>query len=131
MDMTEADKEERLERQKKELEFRAKKRNSRFFLFFGSIFEIAETLVVILLLWIFFALLVFRVFNLSEAASANIFSVCTFISFIGGIFLGFLIYKAMANFVIEKFNLSDKLTNELLSHYSKRFREAEKEAKKK
>ena len=131
MDMTEADKEERLERQKKELEFRAKKRNSRLFLFFGSIFEIAETLVVILLLWIFFALLVFRVFNLSEAASANIFSVCTFISFIGGIFLGFLIYKAMANFVIEKFNLSDKLTNELLSHYSKRFREAEKEAKKK
>ena len=37
MDMTEADKAERLERQKKELELRAKKRNSRLFLFFGSI----------------------------------------------------------------------------------------------
>ena len=54
MDMTDEEKAERLERQKKELELRAKKRNSRLFLFFGSIFEIVETLAVILLLIIFF-----------------------------------------------------------------------------
>ena len=36
------------EAEKKELELRAKKRNSRLFLFFGSIFEIIETLAVIL-----------------------------------------------------------------------------------
>ena len=52
MDMTETDKEERFARQKKELELRAKKRNSRLFLLAGSIFEIAETLAVILLLFI-------------------------------------------------------------------------------
>jgi hypothetical protein len=33
--------------------------------------------------------------------------------------------------VIEKFNLSDKLSNEILGHYSKRFKNAEKEALKK
>jgi ABC-type multidrug transport system permease subunit len=69
MDMTDEEKAERLERQKKELELRAKKRNSRLFLFFGSIFEIVETLAVILLLIIFFTLMVFRVFKLPETAA--------------------------------------------------------------
>lgn len=131
MDMTEADKEERFARQKKELELKAKKRNSRLFLFFGSIFEIAETLAVIFALFVFFSFLVFRVFQLQEDAARTIFQFCTIVSFIGGLFLGFMIYKTAANFVIEKFNLSDKLTNEILGHYSKRYRNAEKEAMKK
>ena len=131
MDMTEEEKAERLERQKKELELRAKKRNSRLFLFFGSIFEIAETLAVILLLFLFFSLLIFRVFNLPEASARTVFQFCTVVSFLGGLFLGFMIYKICANFVIEKFKLSDKLTNEVLGHYSKKYREAEKEALKK
>ena len=131
MDMTEADKEERLERQKKELEFRAKKRNSRIFLFFGTIFEIAETLAVILLLFIFFSFLIFRVFQLPDASARTIFQFCTIVSFLGGLFLGFLIYKNTANYIIERYNLTDKLTNEILGHYSKRYRKAQEEAKKK
>lgn len=131
MEMTEEEKQERLERQKKELELRAKKRNSRLFLFFGSLFEIVETLAVILLLFVFFSLLLFRVFQLPEAVTRTIFQFSTIVSFIGGLFLGFMIYKKAANYVIEKFNLSDKLTNEVLGHYSKRFRKAEEEALKK
>ena len=128
MDMTEEEKAERQERQKKELELRAKKRNSRLFLFFGSIFEIVETLAVILLLFLFFSLLIFKVFSLPEATARTVFQFSTVVSFIGGLFLGFIIYKGCANFVIEKFNLHDKLSNEVLGHYSKRVREAEKEA---
>ena len=131
MDMTDEEKAERLERQRKELELRAKKRNSRLFLFFGSIFEIVETLAVILLLIIFFTLMVFRVFKLPETAAGTVYQLCLIVSVIGGIFLGFMIYKNCANFVIEKFNLSDKLSNEILGHYSKRFRNSEKEALKK
>ena len=131
MDMTDEEKQERLERQKKELEIRAKKRNSRIFLLLGSIFEILETLGVILLLFVFFSFLIFRVFNLPEATARTIFQFCTIVSFIGGLFLGFMIYKTCANFVIEKFNLHDKLSNEVLGHYSKRARAAEKEAMKK
>ena len=131
MDMTEEEKQERLERQKKELELRAKKRNSRLFLFFGSIFEIVETLAVILLLFVFFSFLIFKVFNLPEATARTIFQFSTIVSFLGGLFLGFMIYKNCANFVIEKFNLHDKLSNEVLGHYSKRVRAAEKEAMKK
>ena len=131
MDMTEEEKQERLERQKKELEIRKKKRNSRIFLLLGSIFEIVETLAVILLLFVFFSFLILRVFQLPEATARTIFQFSTIVSFIGGLFLGFIIYKTCANFVIEKFNLSDKLTNEILGHYSKRYRDAQKEALKK
>ena len=131
MDMTDEEKAERLERQKKELELRAKKRNSRLFVFFGSIFEIVETLGVIVLLWIFFSFLIFRAFNLPETIAPTVFQFSTIVSFIGGLFLGFMIYKACANFVIEKFKLTDKLSNEVLGHYSKRYRNAQKEALKK
>lgn len=131
MDMTDEEKAERLERQKKELELRAKKRNSRLFLFCGSIFEIIETLAVIVLLFLFFSFLIFRVFQLPEATARTIFQFSTIVSFIGGLFLGFMIYKSCANFVIEKFNLTDKLSNEILGHYSKRYRKAQEEVLKK
>ena len=131
MDMTDEEKAERLERQKKELELRAKKRNSRLFLFIGSIFEIVETLAVIVLLFLFFSFLIFRVFQLPEATARTIFQFSTIVSFIGGLFLGFMIYKNCANFVIEKFNLTDKLSDEILGHYSKRYRKAQEEVLKK
>ena len=131
MDLTEEAKQERELRMQKELEMRAKKRNARLFLFFGSIFEIAETLGVILLLFIFFSFLIFRVFKLEGDAAKTIYQFSTIVSFIGGLFLGFVIYKTCANFVIEKFNMHDKLTNEVLGHYSKSYRAAEKEALKK
>ena len=131
MDMTDEEKAERLERQKKELELRAKKRNSRLFLFIGSIFEIVETFVVITLLIVFFSFLVLKVFKLPEAATTTIMQFSTVVSFIGGLFLGFMIYKNCANFVIEKFNLTDKLSDEILGHYSKRYRKAQEEVLKK
>ena len=127
MDMTEEEKAERLERQKKELELRNKKRNSGLFLFFGSIFEIIESLAVIMLLFVVFSLLIFKVFSLPEAVARTLFQISTIVSFFGGIVLGFIIYKAVANFVIEKFNLTEKLSKEVLGHYSKRYREAQKE----
>ena len=92
---------------------------------------IFETLLVIVGLFVFFSFLIFKVFKLPEEAARMIFQVSTIISFVGGLFLGFVIYRTCANFVIEKFNLSDKLTGEVLSHYSKKVRMAEKEALKK
>ena len=43
--------------------------------------------------------------------------------FFGGLVLGFLIYRRLMQFVIEKFNLRDKLTDEVLKHYDKQTRE--------
>ena len=50
MELTDEAKAERLERQQQELERRRKVRNSRLFLFFGTVFEILETFLVIVLL---------------------------------------------------------------------------------
>ena len=47
MELTDEAKAERLERQQQELERRRKIRNSRLFLFFGTVFEILETFLVI------------------------------------------------------------------------------------
>ena len=131
MDMTEEEKAERAQRQKLELERRAKTRNSRLFLFFGSLFEIVETLIIILLLIIFFFLLFGRVFNLPDGATATILQFSVIVSVIGGLVLGFMVYKTCARFVIEKFNLTDKLSNEVLGHYARRDKKAEEEALKK
>ena len=131
MDMTEQEKQERELRMKKEIETRNKKRNSRIFLVFGSLFEIVETLAVILLLFIFFSLLIFRVFKLNENLARTVYQFSTIVSFIGGLFAGFIIYKRCARFVIEKFNLTDKLTNEVLTHYARRDKETENQELKK
>ena len=131
MDMTEEEKAERENRRKLEIERRNKARNSRLFLLFGSVFEIVETLLVILGLFILFSFLIFKVFKLPEEAAKTIYQFCTIVSFIGGLFLGFVIYKNCANFVIEKFNLADKLSNDVLGHYSKRYRKAQSEELKK
>lgn len=127
MDMTEQEKQEREIRMQKEIELRIKKRNSRIFLVCGSAFEIIETLAVILLLFLIFSLLIFKVFKLPENLSLTVFQLSTIVSFIGGLFLGFIIYKRCARFVIEKFNLSDKLTNEVLGHYARKDKEKEEE----
>ena len=131
MDMTESDNSEREELKKLEIERRNKSRNSRWFLLLGSLFEIVETLLVILGLFILFSFLIFKVFNLPEEAAKTIYQYSTIVSFLGGLFLGFVIYKRCARFVIETFHLEDKLSNEVLGHYVKRDKAAEKEALKK
>jgi hypothetical protein len=130
MDMSELSEEEKQERIKKELEFRAKKRNSRIFLLAGSIFEIVETIALIIALFLLFIVLIIKVFHFKEQTAQTLYQISTVVSFIGGLILGFFIYRACANFVIEKFKLHDKLTDEVINHYSKRAREAQKEAMK-
>lgn len=127
MDMTEQEKQEREIRMQKEIELRIKKRNSRIFLICGSAFEIIETLAVILLLFLIFSLIIFKLLKLPESLALTVFQFSTIVSFIGGLFLGFIIYKKCARFVIEKFNLSDKLTNEVLGHYARRNKEEDAE----
>ena len=131
MDMTEEEKAERELRQKRELERRIKTRNSRIFLLLGSIFEIIVSVIIIFALIILFAFLIFRAFKLPEATAGTVLLFCFIVSVIGGLFAGFMIYKSCANFVIEKFNLYDKLSNEILGHYSKRYRKEQEEGLKK
>lgn len=117
MDYQELDEAEKERRKKEAVEFRNRKRNSNLFLFLGSLFEIVVSLIIILGLFLFFLAV------LSRILPANIFEkvypITTLISFFGGLFLGFMVYRKLAQFIIEKYNLKDKITDEVYKHYAK------------
>lgn len=114
--MQDLDEQEKARRRKEEIEFRNKKRYSNLFLFFGSIFQIAISLLIILGLWLLFAFIFFKVIG---AKNQYVFQGFTIIIFIGGLMLGFTIYKKLAQYIIEKKNLKEKLTNDVIKHYAK------------
>ncbi len=114
--MQDLDEQEKARRRKEEIEFRNKKRYSNLFLFFGSIFQIAISLLIILGLWLLFAFIFFKVIG---AQNQYVFQGFTIIIFIGGLLLGFTIYKKLAQYIIEKKNLKEKLTNDVIKHYAK------------
>ena len=114
--MQDLDEQEKARRRKEEIEFRNKKRYSNLFLFFGSIFQIAISLLIILGLWLLFAFIFFKVIR---AQNQYVFQGFTIIIFIGGLMLGFTIYKKLAQYIIEKKNLKEKLTNDVIKHYAK------------
>lgn len=117
MDYQELDEAEKERRKKEAVEFRNRKRNSNLFLFLGSLFEIVVSLIIILALFLFFLAV------LSRILPANIFEkvypITTLISFFGGLFLGFMVYRKLAQFIIEKYKLKDKITDEVYKHYAK------------
>ena len=114
--MQDLDEQEKARRRKEEIEFRNKKRYSNLFLFFGRIFQIAISLLIILGLWLLFAFIFFKVIG---AKNQYVFQGFTIIIFIGGLLLGFTIYKKLAQYIIEKKNLKEKLTNDVIKHYAK------------
>jgi len=124
----ELDEAEQERRKREEIAYRNKKRNSRLLVFFGSVFEVIETLFIVILLFIGSAALFSRI--LSAEVFTKVYSFLTIVVFFGGLVGGFLIYRVLMQFIIEKFNLRDKLTDEVLQHYDKVTREKMEEAKK-
>ena len=125
--MSDLDEKVKEQRKKDAVDYRTKKKNSNLFLFCGSIFEVVETILIIMVLFIVFSFLMFRVFNATGDIGQKIFSIMTIVIFVGGLVLGFIVYKKVLGWVIEKFKLEDKLSKEVLDHYKKRTKE-EKEA---
>lgn len=121
--MSDLDEKVKEQRKKDAVDYRTKKKNSNLFLFCGSIFEVVETILIIMVLFIVFSFLMFRVFNATGDIGQKIFSIMTIVIFVGGLVLGFIVYKKVLGWVIEKFNLEDKLSKEVLDHYKKRTKE--------
>lgn len=125
--MSDLDEKVKAQRKKDAVDYRTKKKNSNLFLFCSSIFEVVETILIIMVLFIVFSFFMFRVFNATGDLAQKIFSIMTIVIFVGGLVLGFIVHKKVLGWVIEKFNLEDKLSKEVLDHYKKRTKE-EKEA---
>jgi len=130
--MEDYDEESKAKRKKEQIEFRNKKRTSNTFMFFGTIFEIIETMAIIVILFILLAAILFKLLGLQNSqVGLTIFEIGTIVIFIGGMILGFIIYKKAIRFAIKKFNLEDKLTDEVLNHYVKKTDDEIKEELKK
>lgn len=115
------------EKKQAQIQYRTKKNFSRIFMFFACIYEIIETLLVILGLFLLITVIMFRLFGATGTTAQTVFSIMTVVIFFGGLFLGFFIYKKTLGWVIEKFKLEEKLTKEILMHYKKMTKEEREE----
>ena len=103
-----------------------KKRNfSNIFVLCASIFLIVETMIILGILMIplfaIFSHLIPR-FNNSTAIGMA-FAVTQMVFFVGGLILGFMVFRKVMNYIIRHNHLEEKLTENVLSHYLKKTKE--------
>lgn len=96
------------------------KKNTNIMVVVGSVVQIIITLAVMLALFlvlvlIFNKLIVFE----SEKALSIVNTVVLVVTFVGGFYLGYKVYAAVMRFAIKKFNLADKVHEELINRYEK------------
>lgn len=90
------------------------KHRSTIFMIVASVVEIIVTLVIMVGLYILAAWLIYKVF---KSASPLPFQIAYPLIFILGMILGFIVYKRIMRFGIDKFNLRDKLQPDIVDHY--------------
>ena len=122
MDKSELTDEEYAKRKADSIAFRNKKRYSDIFVLCASIFLILETMLILLVFMIpLFALFSYLIPRFGDSTGVlMVFEVLKMIAFIGGLILGFLIFRKVTNFVIRNKHLEDKLTENVKSHYMKK-----------
>ena len=120
MNMDNLDDEEKARHKQQQIEYRNKKRFSSIFLFSATIFEIIETFLIILLLIIGSVAVTTRFVDVNSALFSNILGIILMVFSLGGLVIGFIIYKKAMGWAIKKFNLKDKLLDDVTSHYIKK-----------
>lgn len=110
---------EKEKRKQQQIEYRNKKRFSSVFLFIATIFEIIESFLIILVLIVGAIAFVTRFVDVSSALFSNILGIIIIVFSLGGLVIGFIIYKKAMGWAINKFNLKDKLLDDVTSHYIK------------
>ena len=126
MNMDNLDDEEKARHKQEQVEYRNKKRFSSIFLFIATVFEIIETFLIILLLIIGSVAITTRFVDVNSALFSNILGIIIIVFSLGGLIIGFIIYKKAMGWAINKFNLQDKLLEDVTSHYIKKNEEEEK-----
>ena len=126
MNMDNLDDEEKARHKQEQVEYRNKKRFSSIFLFIATVFEIIETFLIILLLIIGSVAITTRFVDVNSALFSNILGIIIIVFSLGGLIIGFIIYKKAMGWAINKFNLQNKLLEDVTSHYIKKNEEEEK-----
>ena len=105
-EMTPYEKEEKERQKQAKIEYTKKKKFSAIFMTLACVFEIIETLIVMLLLLVGVAFLFTKVIHVEGKIYDTIMTICMIVVFFGGLVLGFIIYKKLVTFVIKKFKLA-------------------------
>ena len=126
MNMDNLNDEEKARHKQQQVEYRNKKRFSSIFLFIATIFEIIETFIIILLLIIGSIAITTRFVDVNSALFSNILGIIIIVFSLGGLVIGFIIYKKAMGWAINKFNLKDKLLDDVTSHYIQKDENEEK-----
>ena len=126
MNMDNLNDEEKARHKQQQVEYRNKKRFSSIFLFIATIFEIIETFIIILLLIIGSIAITTRFVDVNSTLFSNILGIIIIVFSFGGLVIGFIIYKKAMGWAINKFNLKDKLLDDVTSHYIKKDENEEK-----
>lgn len=122
MNMDNLDEQEREKHKREQIEFRTRKRNTTRFQIFASLFEIVETFLIMIILLILASVICFGVFHIGDnpnGVGIKVFQAILVLIFLGGMVLGFIIYKKAVRWYIIKFKKKDKLNKDLLIHYFK------------
>ena len=117
MDYDEFDQAEKERQLKEAAEYRTIRKNSNLFLFFAAIFEVLETVAIIFVLFVLEAVVYFRILKIPENSTSPVFSIIMLVLFITGIVIGHILYLKVVRWVINKWQLKDKLTKDLINHY--------------
>ena len=113
-EMDEFDEKERERRKNDQISYRNKQKISNLFLFIGTVCEIIISFLFVI---IFFILSVLITTIIPESAQSIVYNILLILSFVGGIALGFFVYRALGRLIIEKSNLKTKLREDILNQF--------------
>ena len=113
-EMDEFDEKERERRKNDQISYRNKQKISNLFLFIGTVCEIIISFLFVI---IFFILSVLITTIIPESAQSIVYNILLILSFVGGIALGFFVYRALGRLIIEKSNLKHKLREDVLNQF--------------
>ena len=128
MDMPDWEEEEKARRKKEIVEYRTKKTRSTIFMLCASVFEIAETLILMLGLFLLMSFILFRLCDESQQAVQIAFQILSIVVFIGNKKIKKNNNKLNIKAIINKFNLKDKLTDDVVFHFKKKKKNETEEA---
>lgn len=115
--MDELDEKEREKRKNDQIEYRNKQKASNLFLLLGTICEVILCFGFVLLFFIISVIITSRV---PENAQQIVYNILMILSFLGGLVLGFFIYRRLGRFVIKKMKLEEKLREDVLNQFKTR-----------
>lgn len=123
MSQPDLDENEKKRRKEQIVAWREKRRVSTVFMLVASLFEIIETLLIIVGLFLISSVFFLKILDSQKPAVQLAYEISIVVVFVAGIVIGFLVYKKVIGWVIQKFGWKDKLSDDVIMHYVKKSKE--------